>query len=47
LASGGDAARMEMLDSSENFRAQILWVVSDLGQSGVDPRKDARSCPMR
>jgi hypothetical protein len=38
---------MEMLECSKDFRAQILWVVSLLGQRGVDPRKHARSRPMR
>jgi hypothetical protein len=46
IASGGLAARMEMLDGSKDFRVQILWVVSQLSQRGVDPRKHARSRPM-
>jgi hypothetical protein len=47
IASGGKAARMEMLKCSEDFRIQILWVVSLLDQGGVDPRKHAKSRPMR
>jgi hypothetical protein len=47
IASGGQAPRMEMLKCSKDFRAQILWVVSQLSQRGVDPRKHARSRPMR
>ena len=31
---------------SKDFRVQILWVVSQLSQRGVDPRKHARSRPM-
>jgi hypothetical protein len=38
---------MKMLDGSKDFRVQILWVVSQLSQRGVDPRKHARSSPMR
>jgi hypothetical protein len=38
---------MEMLDGSKCFRGQVLRVVSQLGQRGVDPRKHARSRPMR
>src|SRR5262249_36902265 len=37
---------MEMLKSSKDFRAQILWVVSQFSQYGIDPRKHARSRPM-
>jgi hypothetical protein len=37
---------MEMLKSSKDFRIQFLWVVSQIGQRGVDPRKHARSRPM-
>ena len=37
---------MQMLESSKDFRVQILWVVSQLSQRGVDPRKHARSRPM-
>jgi hypothetical protein len=47
LASGGQASRMEMLDSRKDFRSQNLWVLSQFSQCGVDPRKHARSCPMR
>jgi hypothetical protein len=36
-----------MLKRSKDFRVQILWVVSQLSQRGVDPRKHARSSPMR
>jgi hypothetical protein len=36
-----------MLDRGKDFRAQVLWVMSQLGQHGVDPRKHARSRPMR
>src|SRR6476660_4810368 len=46
-ASGAQAPRMKMLEGSKDFRAQILWVVSQLSQCGVDPRKHARSRPMR
>src|SRR5262245_41546221 len=38
---------MEMLKRSKNFRVQILCVVSQLSQRGVDPCKHARSRPMR
>jgi hypothetical protein len=38
---------MEMLKCSEDFRAQVLRVVSQFSQRGVDPRKHARSRPMR
>src|SRR6266487_3331546 len=47
IPSGGQAARMEMLKRSKDFRVQILWVVSQLSQRGVDPRKHTRSRPMR
>jgi hypothetical protein len=46
-ASGGQTPRMKMFESSKDFRAQVLWVVSQFSQSGVDPRKHARSGPMR
>src|SRR5262249_43476446 len=46
IARGGEAPRMGMLDRSKDFRAQILWVVSQLSQRGVDPRKHARSRPI-
>jgi hypothetical protein len=36
-----------MLKRSKDFRVQILWVVPELIQRGVDPRKHARSRPMR
>ena len=38
---------MEMLDSRKDFRGQNLWVLSQFSQCGVDPRKHARSRPMR
>jgi hypothetical protein len=38
---------MEMLDSRKDFRGQNLWVLSQFNQCGVDPRKHARSRPMR
>ncbi len=38
---------MEMLEGSKDFWVQVLWVVSQFGQRGVDPRKHARSRPMR
>src|SRR5262245_9542629 len=47
LASGGQASRMEMLDSRKDFRGQNLWVLSQFSQCGVDPRKHPRSRPMR
>ena len=47
IACGGQAARMEMLDGSKDFRVQILWIVPQLSQRGVDPRKHPRSRPMR
>jgi hypothetical protein len=34
---------MQMLKRSKDFRIQILWVVSQFGQRGVDPHKHARS----
>src|SRR5439155_12732649 len=46
-ASGGQTPRMKMLEGSKDFRAQILRVVSQFSQCGVDPRKHARSRPMR
>ena len=36
-----------MLEGSKGFRAQILRVVSQFSQRGLDPRKHARSRPMR
>src|SRR5262249_1079757 len=47
LASGGQASRMEMLDSRKDVRGQNLWVLSQFSQCGVDPRKHPRSRPMR
>src|SRR6266496_4968304 len=38
---------MQMLDGLKRFRAEVLRVVPELGQRGVDPRKHARSRPMR
>jgi len=38
---------MKMLEGSKDFRAQILRVMSQFSQCGVDPRKHARSRPMR
>jgi hypothetical protein len=38
---------MEMLDSRKDFRGLNLWVLSQFSQCGVDPRKHARSGPMR
>jgi len=38
IAGSGQASRMEMLKCSKDFRVQILWVVSQLSQRGVDPR---------
>jgi hypothetical protein len=38
---------MKMLDGSKDFRVQILWIVPQLSQRGVDPRKHPRSRPMR
>src|SRR5438128_10276637 len=46
-ASGGQTPRMKMLEGSKDFRAQILRVVSQFSQRRVDPRKHARSRPMR
>src|SRR5438552_6998952 len=46
-ASGGQTPRMKMLEGSKDFRAQILRVMSQFSQRGVDPRKHARSRPMR
>src|SRR5258708_37073891 len=46
-ASGGQAPRMKMLEGSKDFRVQVLRVVSQFSQRGVDPRKHARSRPMR
>jgi hypothetical protein len=37
---------MQMVKRSKDFRIQVLWVVSQLGQRGVDPRKHTRSRPM-
>jgi hypothetical protein len=37
---------MKMLEGSKDFRIEILRVVSQLSQRGVDPRKHARSRPM-
>jgi hypothetical protein len=37
---------MEMLKTSKDFRIQFLWVVSQISQRAVDPRKHARSRPM-
>src|SRR5262249_23063063 len=47
LTSGGQAPRMEMLDRSKDFRGQLLRIMSQFSQCGVDPRKHARSRPMR
>jgi hypothetical protein len=38
---------MEMLKGSKDFRVQVLWVVSQFSQRGVDPRKYAGSRPVR
>ena len=38
---------MKMLDGSKDFRVQVLRDVSQFSERGVDPRKYARSCPMR
>ena len=38
---------MKMLEGSEDFWAQILRVVSQFSQRGVEPPKHARSRPMR
>jgi hypothetical protein len=46
IACGGEAPRMEMLKTSKDFRIQFLWVVSQISQRAVDPRKHARSRPM-
>jgi hypothetical protein len=37
---------MQMLDGSKDFRVEILWIVPELSQRGVNPRKHARSRPM-
>src|SRR4029453_12954358 len=47
LASGGQAPRMEMLDRSKDFWVEFLRIMSQFSQCGVDPRKHARSRPMR
>jgi len=47
LTSGGQAPRMEMLDRSRDFRGELLRIMSQFSQCGVDPRKHARSRPMR
>jgi hypothetical protein len=36
-----------MLKRSKDFRIQILWVLSQLGQRGINPGKHTRSGPMR
>jgi hypothetical protein len=38
---------MEMLDSRKDFSGELLRIMSQLSQRGVDPRKHARSRPMR
>jgi hypothetical protein len=38
---------MEMLKCSKYFRVQILRIVTQLSQRGVDPRKHTRPRPMR
>src|SRR5262245_54036564 len=47
LASGGQASRMEMLDRSKDFRGELLRIMSQFSQCGVEPRKHAGSRPMR
>jgi hypothetical protein len=47
LASGGQAPTMEMLDRSKDFSGELLRIMSQLSERGVDPRKHARSRPMR
>ena len=47
LPSGGQTSRMEMLDRSKDFRGELLRIMSQFGQCGVEPRKHARSRPMR
>ena len=41
------APRMKMLEGRKDFRAQVPRVVPQFSQRGVDPRKHARSRPMR
>jgi hypothetical protein len=38
---------MEMLDRSKDFGVEFLRIMSQFSQCGVDPRKHARSRPMR
>src|SRR6516164_3527094 len=38
---------MEMLDRSKDFWVEFLRIMSQFSQCGVDPRKHARSRPMR
>src|SRR5262245_39036806 len=38
---------MEMLDSRKDFRGEVLRIMSQFGQCGIDPPKHARSRPMR
>src|SRR6516164_5742651 len=41
------APRMKMLEGRKDFRTQVPRVVPQFSQRGVDPRKHARSRPMR
>ena len=38
---------MKMLEGSKDFRVEILRIMPQFSQCGVDPRKHARSRPMR
>jgi hypothetical protein len=38
---------MEMLDRSKDFRGELLPIMSQFSQCGVEPRKHAGSRPMR
>jgi hypothetical protein len=38
---------MEMLDRSKDFSGELLRIMSQLSQRGVDPRKHAGSRPVR